>query len=103
MWRLTIPDSTLHSCHCGNPTRRSSRLASSSQKRGMRAGGFRPATTGGAGEPPTLPYLAGQYALYIAFELRMWQRGYRKNSPDGMAVVARALDDREIAAVAAYY
>jgi cytochrome c553 len=58
---------------------------------------------GGAGEPPTLPYLAGQYAPYIAFELRMWQRGYRKNSPDGMAVVARALDDREIAAVAAYY
>jgi cytochrome c553 len=58
---------------------------------------------GGAGEPPTLPYLAGQYAIYIAFELRMWQRGYRKNSPDGMAVVARALDEREIAAVAAYY
>jgi cytochrome c553 len=58
---------------------------------------------GGAGEPPTLPYLAGQYAPYIAFELRMWQRGYRKNSLDGMAVVARALDDREIAAVAAYY
>jgi cytochrome c553 len=58
---------------------------------------------GGAGEPPTVPYLAGQYAIYIAFELRMWQRGYRKNSPDGMAVVARALDDREIAAVAAYY
>ena len=58
---------------------------------------------GGAGEPPTLPYLAGQYATYIAFELRMWQRGYRKNSPDGMAVVARALDEREIAAVAAYY
>ena len=58
---------------------------------------------GGAGEPPTLPYLAGQYATYIAFELRMWQRGYRKNSLDGMAVVARALDEREIAAVAAYY
>jgi cytochrome c553 len=57
----------------------------------------------GAGEPPALPYLAGQYAPYIALELRMWQRGYRKNSPDGMAVVARALDDREIAAVAAYY
>jgi cytochrome c553 len=57
----------------------------------------------GAGEPPALPYLAGQYAPYIALELRMWQRGYRKNSPDGMAVVSRALDDREIAAVAAYY
>jgi cytochrome c553 len=58
---------------------------------------------GGAGEPPALPYLAGQYAPYIAFELRMWQRGYRVNSPDGMAVVARALDDREVEAVAAYY
>jgi cytochrome c553 len=58
---------------------------------------------GGAGEPPALPYLAGQYAPYIAFELRMWQRGYRVNSPDGMAVVARALNDREIEAVAAYY
>jgi cytochrome c553 len=57
----------------------------------------------GAGEPPALPYLAGQYALYIALELRMWQRGYRKNSPDEMAVATRALDDREIAAVAAYY
>jgi cytochrome c553 len=57
----------------------------------------------GAGEPPALPYLAGQYAPYIALELRMWQRGYRKNSPDEMAVVAKALDDREIAGVAAYY
>ena len=36
--------STLHSCHFGSQTRRSSRLASSSQKRGVRAGGFRPAT-----------------------------------------------------------
>jgi cytochrome c553 len=58
---------------------------------------------GGAGEPPALPYLAGQYAQYIALELRMWQRGFRKNSPDEMAVVAKALDDQEIAAVAAYY
>jgi cytochrome c553 len=57
----------------------------------------------GAGEPPALPYLAGQYAPYIVMELRMWQRGYRKNSPDEMAVVAKALDDREIAGVAAYY
>jgi cytochrome c553 len=54
----------------------------------------------GAGEPPALPYLAGQYASYIAFELRMWQRGFRKNSADEMAVVAKGLDDREIAAVA---
>jgi cytochrome c553 len=58
---------------------------------------------GGAGEPPAIPYLAGQYAHYLAFTLRMWQQGYRKNSPEAMAVVAKKLSDEEIAAVAAYY
>ena len=58
---------------------------------------------GGAGEPPAIPYLAGQYAPYIALELTMWQRGFRKNSPDAMAVVSRKLDAQDIAAVAAYY
>jgi cytochrome c553 len=58
---------------------------------------------GGAGEPPAIPYLAGQYAPYIALELRMWQRGFRKSSPGEMAVVAKKLDDQEIAALAAYY
>jgi cytochrome c553 len=57
----------------------------------------------GAGEPPAIPYLAGQYATYIAFELRMWQRGFRKTSPNAMEVVAKDLTDQEIAAVAAYY
>ena len=57
----------------------------------------------GAGEPPAIPYLAGQYATYIVFELRMWQRGFRKSSPESMAEVARQLNDQEIAAVAAYY
>jgi cytochrome c553 len=58
---------------------------------------------GGAGEPPAIPYLAGQYASYIATELRMWQRGFRKNSPNQMEPVAKLLNDQEIAAVAAYY
>jgi cytochrome c553 len=58
---------------------------------------------GGAGEPPAIPYLAGQYAQYITFTLRMWQRGFRKNSADSMGVIAKKLDDQEIAAVAAYY
>jgi cytochrome c553 len=58
---------------------------------------------GGVGEPPAIPYLAGQYAPYIAFQVRMWQRGYRKNSPDMMADVAKLLNDQEIAALAAYY
>jgi cytochrome c553 len=57
----------------------------------------------GAGIPPAIPYLAGQYAQYIAFELQMWKRGLRKSSPESMAVVAMQLSDQEIAAVAAYY
>jgi cytochrome c553 len=57
----------------------------------------------GAGIPPAIPYLAGQYAQYIAFQLHAWRRGFRKNSPESMALVAKDLDDREIAAVAAFY
>jgi cytochrome c553 len=33
----------------------------------------------------------------------MWQRGFRKTSPDAMALFAKKLDDRDIAAVAAFY
>ena len=58
---------------------------------------------GGAGEPPAIPYLGGQYARYTAFQLTMWKRGFRKNSPDSMAAVAKRLNDQEIAAVAAYF
>jgi cytochrome c553 len=58
---------------------------------------------GGAGEPPAIPYLAGQYSSYIAFALREWQRGYRQGSANQMGVVTKQLDDQEIAAVAAYY
>jgi cytochrome c553 len=57
---------------------------------------------GGEGMPP-MPYLAGQYAQYIAFTLHMWKGGFRKNSPDLMAPIAKQLDDQEVAAVAAYY
>jgi cytochrome c553 len=57
----------------------------------------------GAGEPPAIPYLAGQYAHYIAFTLQMWQQGFRKNSLNTMGVIANKLDYQEIAAVAAYY
>ena len=58
---------------------------------------------GGSGEPPVIPYLAGQYAHYIAFTLQMWQEGFRNNSPDAMAVIAKKLNDQGILAVAAYY
>jgi cytochrome c553 len=58
---------------------------------------------GGAGERPAIPYLAGQYSNYIRFALREWQRGFRQSSPNQMAVVAKKLDEQQIAAVAAYY
>lgn len=58
---------------------------------------------GGAGEPPAIPYLAGQYEHYIALQLTMWKRGFRNNSPDAMADVAKRLDAQDIAAVAAYF
>jgi len=58
---------------------------------------------GGAGELPAIPYLAGQYEHYIAFQLTMWQRGFRNNSPDAMADIAKRLDAQDIAALAAYY
>ena len=58
---------------------------------------------GGAGEPPAIPYLAGQYEHYIALQLTLWQRGFRNNSPDAMADVAKRLDAQDIAAVAAYF
>jgi cytochrome c553 len=58
---------------------------------------------GAGGEPPAIPYLAGQYAQYIAFELRMWQRGFRKTSPDAMGHIVKNLDDRDIDALAAYF
>jgi alcohol dehydrogenase (cytochrome c)/quinohemoprotein ethanol dehydrogenase len=58
---------------------------------------------GGAGQLPTVPYLAGQYAHYTALELQMWQRGFRRNSPTTMTLFSKLLDDQEIAALAAYY
>jgi cytochrome c553 len=57
----------------------------------------------GAGEPPTIPYLAGQYAEYTASQLQLWRRGLRRNSPEAMGLFAKKLDDDEIAALSAYY
>jgi cytochrome c553 len=57
----------------------------------------------GAGASPAIPYLAGQYAQYISSQLQMWKRGFRNNSPESMAPIARQLDDQQIAAIAAFY
>ena len=57
----------------------------------------------GAGATVAIPYLAGQYAQYISSQLQMWKRGFRNNSPESMAPIAKQLDDQQIAAIAAYY
>jgi cytochrome c553 len=59
---------------------------------------------GGIGLPPAIAPLAGQFASYIAAELQFWQKGERKNDGGAqMSALARRLDARDVAAVAAYY
>ena len=58
----------------------------------------------GRGEPPTLPYLAGQHADYITAQLSAWQQGTRRNDSGGqMAALSKKLSAADIAAVAAYF
>jgi len=58
----------------------------------------------GRGEDPAIPRLAGQYAGYIAFQMRMWQMGYRKNDANQqMANIARRLSPQDIEAIGVYF
>lgn len=58
----------------------------------------------GSGMPPSVPYLAGQHAEYIALQLRLFRSGERDNDPqDVMHAVAKKLSDEDIDALAAYY
>src|SRR5688500_802394 len=85
-------------------------LAAQGQKRwrgGNSASGV-PACAGchgpsGAGIPSQYPRLAGQYADYIAAQLKAFKEGARANDPNGMmrGVVAR-MTEREMRAVAEY-
>jgi cytochrome c553 len=59
---------------------------------------------GGSGERFAAPYLEGQSATYLATTIKEWKNGARANDAGKqMVVVARRLDDRDIAAVAAYF
>jgi cytochrome c553 len=59
---------------------------------------------GGTGEPPAIPYLAGQGASYLAATLNAWRAGIRRNDAGKqMAVIARALTPEAIVDVARYY
>jgi cytochrome c553 len=55
----------------------------------------------GVGEPPTVPYLAGQYRQYIKLQIQMFQRGYRKSAQ--MGNVAHNLTELDTDAVATYF
>lgn len=57
----------------------------------------------GAGVPTQYPRLAGQYAEYIAAQLRAFRAGARANDPNRMMrAIAEKLSDNDIAAVAEY-
>jgi cytochrome c553 len=57
----------------------------------------------GAGMPAQYPRIAGQYADYVASQLKAFKEGGRANDPNGMMRgVAARLSDREIRAVAEY-
>jgi cytochrome c553 len=57
----------------------------------------------GAGLPGQYPRLAGQYAEYIAAQLKGFKEGGRANDPNGaMRGVAARLTEREIRAVSEY-
>jgi len=57
----------------------------------------------GAGLPAQYPRLAGQYAEYVAAQLKAFKEGGRTNDANGaMRGVASRLSDREIRAVAEY-
>ena len=59
---------------------------------------------GGAGEAPSYPALAGQLAGYLTAAMAEWKTGARKTDPSGqMPAIAKKLDERDVAALAAYY
>ena len=59
---------------------------------------------GGTGEPPTYPYLAGQYKAYLIAAMGEWKNGTRKTDPSTqMNMIAKRLSDSDIAALASYF
>ena len=57
----------------------------------------------GAGMAASFPYLAGQYAPYLQYQMDSFRLGQRKNSPLGvMTEIAGKMDDDDINAVSQY-
>jgi cytochrome c553 len=58
----------------------------------------------GTGNPPSVPYLAGQYANYMVLQLDRWKRGQRDNDVGGMmSAIARKMTAEDMRAISEYY
>ena len=58
----------------------------------------------GTGNPPSVPYLAGQYANYMSYQLQLWQEGVRDNDPmNVMSAIADKMSEEDMHAVSEYY
>jgi cytochrome c553 len=58
----------------------------------------------GTGLPPSVPYLAGQYAGYLELQLQLWKEGTRDNDAmNVMEAIARKMSDEDMRAVSEYY
>jgi len=58
----------------------------------------------GTGQPPQIPYLAGQFAPYMNDQLLRWKKGERANDGGAqMSALARRMSEHDMAAASAYY
>lgn len=58
----------------------------------------------GTGVPPSVPYLAGQYATYMTHQLQLWAEGTRDNDAmDVMSSIAQQMTEEDMRAVSEYY
>lgn len=58
----------------------------------------------GMGMPPSVPYLAGQYANYMTHQLELWAEGVRDNDAmNVMSSIARQMTEEDMRAVSEYY
>jgi cytochrome c553 len=58
----------------------------------------------GTGAPPSVPYLAGQFANYTQLQLQLWKDGIRENDPmNVMSTIAEKMTAEDMEAVSAYY
>ena len=58
----------------------------------------------GTGNPPAVPYLAGQYATYMTHQLELWKEGVRDNDAmNVMSSIASKMTEEDMRAVSEYY